>query len=107
MPEMLAEPGKGQPAAIGRAVVAYLVQDAENLTLTELSDYYVRRDIAALSRAAERLRAHVKSDPGLAIKDSYSSSTTRANVKMSSLTPFWKGAQKTRTETPSGFFTIA
>ena len=66
-PEMLAEPGKRQPAAIGRAVVAYLVQDAENLTLTELSDY-VRRDIAALSRAAERLRAHVKSDSGLAIR---------------------------------------
>lgn len=66
-PEMLVEPGKKQPAAIGRAVVAYLVQEAENLTLTELSDY-VHRDIAALSRAAERLRARAKSDPGLAIR---------------------------------------
>lgn len=66
-PEMLAEPGKRQPAAIGRAIVAYLVQEAEKLTLTELSDY-VRRDIAALSRAAERLRARLKSDSALAIR---------------------------------------
>ncbi|MFH1020033.1 MAG: transposase [Pseudomonadota bacterium] len=66
-PELLAEPGKRQPAATGRAIAAYLVQDAANLTLTELSDY-VRRDIAALSRAAERLRVRVRSDPGLAIR---------------------------------------
>jgi putative transposase len=66
-PEMLAEPGKRQPAAIARAVAAYLARDAENLTLTELSNY-VRRDLAALSRAAERLRTRAKSDTGLAKK---------------------------------------
>jgi chromosomal replication initiation ATPase DnaA len=64
-PERLVGPGKKQPAAIGRAVAAYLVQDTENPTLTELSDY-VRRGIAALSRAAERLRVRAKSDSGLA-----------------------------------------
>jgi len=31
--QWLAEPGKKQPAAIGRAVAAYLVQDVENLTI--------------------------------------------------------------------------
>lgn len=66
-PEELARPGKSQPAAIARAVAAYLAQDAENLTLVELGNY-VRRDIAALSRAAERLRVRAKSDPGLAGK---------------------------------------
>ena len=43
-------PGKQQPAAEARAVVSYLVQDAEKLSMTELGKY-LRRDIAALSRA--------------------------------------------------------
>ncbi|OQW96490.1 MAG: hypothetical protein BWK74_08405, partial [Desulfobacteraceae bacterium A6] len=57
-PETLAGPGKGQPAATGRAVAALLVQEAEHLTLTMLSKV-VERDITALSRAAERLRARI------------------------------------------------
>lgn len=48
-------------------MAAYFVLEEEKLTLTELGDY-VHRDIAALSRAAERLRVRVKSDPGLAIR---------------------------------------
>jgi putative transposase len=64
-PETLAEPGKRQPAAAARAVAAYLVQEAEHLTLTELRGL-LGRDITALSRAAERLRLRTESDVGLA-----------------------------------------
>jgi hypothetical protein len=63
-PKMPAEPGKRQPAAIGRAVAASLVQDAKNLTLTGLSTD-LRQDRAALSRAAERLRARAQLDSDL------------------------------------------
>jgi putative transposase len=66
-PKVLAEPDKRQLAAIARAFAAYLTLDSENHTLTELGNY-VGRDIAALSRAAERLRIRVTSDPGLAEK---------------------------------------
>jgi len=66
-PETIAEPGKSQPAASARAVAAYLVREAEHLTLTELRGL-VGRDITALSRAAERLRVRVKLDSGLARK---------------------------------------
>lgn len=51
----LLEPGKKQPAAEARAVVAHLVQERDGLSLTELA-IFLKRDIAALSRAAGRLR---------------------------------------------------
>jgi putative transposase len=57
--------GKQQPAAEARAVAAYLVQDAERLSLTDLGRY-VRRDISALSRSAGRLRARLRIDQNLA-----------------------------------------
>jgi putative transposase len=60
--EELVEPGKRQPAATARAIAAFLVQESGNLSLTELSNN-VQRDLAALSRAAERLRHRVKSHP--------------------------------------------
>ena len=60
-------PGKQQPAAEARAVVSYLAQDAEKLSMTELGKY-LRRDISALSRAAGRLRARLSEDQKLADK---------------------------------------
>lgn len=61
---LLIEPGKKQPAAEARAVVAYLVQEREGLYLTELG-IFLRRDIAALSRAAGRLRERTEFDAKL------------------------------------------
>ncbi len=60
-------PGKQQPAAEARAVVSYLVQDAEKPSMTELGKY-LRRDISALSRAAGRLRTRLSEDQELADK---------------------------------------
>lgn len=65
--EALAAPGKGRAAATGRAVAALLVREAEHVTLTKLGRV-VNRDVTALSRAAERLRARMRSDSGLAQK---------------------------------------
>lgn len=62
--DMLAESGKKQPASKARTIVAYLVQDEEHLSLTELSRS-MKRHIAALSRAAGRLRDRMPSDPEL------------------------------------------
>jgi REP element-mobilizing transposase RayT len=59
--------GKQQPGAEARAVAAYLVQDAEKLSLTDLGKY-LRRDISALSRAAGRLRIRLRTDKKLAAK---------------------------------------
>jgi len=59
--------GKQQPGAEARAVAAYLIQDTEGLSLTELGDH-LHRDIASLSRAAGRLRRRLNTDPGLAEK---------------------------------------
>ena len=63
--QAIVAPGKQQPAAEARAVVSYLVQDAEKLSMTELGKY-LRRDIAALSRAAGRLRYRLSEDQELA-----------------------------------------
>ena len=63
--DLLREPGKQQPGAKARAVAAYLVQNADNITLSELA-HYVRRDLASLSRAAGRLPHRLPSDAGLA-----------------------------------------
>ena len=57
--------GKQQPGAEVRAVAAYLVQDDEKLSLTELGRY-LNRDISALSRSAARLRARKRTDQDLA-----------------------------------------
>ena len=54
-------PGKQQPGAEARAVMAYLSQDTEKLSLTELGKR-LRRDISALSRAASRLRNRLNDD---------------------------------------------
>ncbi|MEA1933759.1 MAG: transposase [Thermodesulfobacteriota bacterium] len=56
--------GKHQPAAEARAIAAYLVQNAEKLSLTDLGRY-VRRDISALSRSAGRLRARLRTEQDL------------------------------------------
>ncbi len=61
-PEILAEAGKKQPGAGARAVVAYLVQEEESLSLTKLSNI-VHRDISALSRSAGRIRKRVEDSP--------------------------------------------
>ena len=57
--------GKQQPGAEARAVAAYLVQDDEKLSLTELGRY-LNRDLSALSRSAARLRARKRTDQNLA-----------------------------------------
>ncbi|MBU0673440.1 MAG: transposase, partial [Proteobacteria bacterium] len=59
-PELLSEPGKKQPAAMARAIVAYLVQE-EDHSLTDLGNL-VRRDLSALSRAAGRIRERAAED---------------------------------------------
>jgi putative transposase len=63
----LVGPGKKQPAAEARAVAAYLVQEREGLSLTELG-IFLRRDIAALSRAAGRLRERSWVEPKLRVR---------------------------------------
>ena len=60
-------PGKQQPGAEARAIVAYLVQDAGQPSMTELGRYF-RRDITALSRAASRLRGRLNNDQELTAK---------------------------------------
>jgi hypothetical protein len=61
---VLVKPGKKQPAAEARAVIAFLVQEREGVRLTELGNY-VRRDIAALSRAAGRICERMETDSEL------------------------------------------
>lgn len=65
--DFLRAPGKRQPGATARAVAAYLVQNTNNLTLSELA-HYVQRDLASLSRAAGRLPGRLSKDIGLARK---------------------------------------
>nr|MDA3785378.1 transposase [Deltaproteobacteria bacterium] len=65
--DFLREPGKRQPGATARAVAAFLVQNADNLTLSELA-HYVQRDLACLSRAAGRLPGRLPKDTALARK---------------------------------------
>ena len=54
--------GKKQPGAEARAVAAYLVQEEEHLLLTDLGNV-LGRDLAALSRAAGRIRERAKDNP--------------------------------------------
>jgi REP element-mobilizing transposase RayT len=63
--EILLEPGKKQPGAEARAIAAYLVQEEEHLSLTELGTV-LNRDSSALSRAAGRIRERKKNDSNLA-----------------------------------------
>ncbi len=60
----LVEPGKKQPAAEVRAVIAFLVREREGLSLTEMGRY-THRDVAALSRAAGRIFEKTKMDTEL------------------------------------------
>ncbi len=57
--EMLCEPSKRQSAA-----EAYLVQENECLSLTDLGTI-LGRDLSALSRASSRIRGRLKEDPEL------------------------------------------
>lgn len=65
--ETLSAPGKQQPGAEARAVVAYLSLEAGNPSLTELGKYF-HRDPTAISRAAGRLQERLKSDLELAAR---------------------------------------
>lgn len=65
--DILIEPGKKQPGAEARAIAAYLVQEEEHLSLTDLGNV-LDRDLAALSRAAGRIRQRAKENPELANK---------------------------------------
>ena len=67
----LFEPGKKQPGAEARAIVAYLVQEEEHLSLTDLGDL-IGRDLAALSRAAGRIRERIRENFELVDKISFS-----------------------------------
>ena len=58
------DPGKQQPAAEARSVIAYLAQEIGNPSLTDLGRY-LRRDITALSRSASRLRNRLRKDHDL------------------------------------------
>ncbi len=62
--EMLCEPSKRQPAAEARAVAAYLVQENECVSLTDLG-VILGRDLSALSRASSRIQDRLKEDPEL------------------------------------------
>lgn len=57
-------PGKHQPGAEARAVVAYFAQEAGKPSLTELGKYF-QRDPTAMSRAAGRLRERLANDRAL------------------------------------------
>ena len=65
--EILLEPGKKQPCAEARGIAAYLVQEEEHLSLTDLGNI-LNRDSSALSRAAGRLRERKRNNSNLADK---------------------------------------
>ena len=62
--QAIVSPGKHQPGAEARAVVAYFAQKAGKPSLTELGKYF-QRDPTALSRVAGRLRERLKNDRAL------------------------------------------
>jgi REP element-mobilizing transposase RayT len=59
--DILAEPGKERPASEARAIASLLVQEYDNLRLTELGSF-LKRDLATLSQAANRLRKRAARD---------------------------------------------
>ena len=59
--DSLAEPGKERPASEARAIASLLVQEYDNLRLTELGSF-LKRDLATLSQAANRLRKRAARD---------------------------------------------
>ncbi len=61
---ILAGPGKFRPASEARAVAALLVQEDGNLSLTVLGKC-LKRDLATLSQAANRLRKRALKDKTL------------------------------------------
>ena len=62
--QAIVAPGKHQPGAEARAVVAYFAQQAGKPSLTELGKYF-QRDPTAMSRAAGRLRERLANDRAL------------------------------------------
>ena len=62
--QAITAPGKHQPGAEARALMAYWALEAGKPSLTELGKY-LQRDPTALSRAACRLRERMKEDLGL------------------------------------------
>jgi len=58
---LLADPGKARTASEARATAALLVQESDNLKLTELG-FYLKRDLATLSQSANRLRKRSTKD---------------------------------------------
>ena len=65
--EALRAPGKTHPASEGRALIAWLVREVPQLSLTELGRY-LDRDVAALSQAARRLSAQAVDNTELAAR---------------------------------------
>ena len=65
--EEIITPGKQQPYAEARAIVAYLAREMGNPSLTEVGRY-LQRDITALSRSASRLRDRLHHDVALSEK---------------------------------------
>jgi REP element-mobilizing transposase RayT len=65
--ETLRAPGKTHPASEGRALIAWLVRDVPQLSLTELGGY-LDRDVAALSQAARRLATQAANNTELAAR---------------------------------------
>ncbi len=62
--QAIVAPGKHQPGAEARAVVAYFAQEAGKPSLTELGKYF-HRDPTTMSRAAGRLRERLANDRAL------------------------------------------
>ena len=59
------EPDKKQPGAEAKAIAAYLVQEEEHLSLTELGNI-LNRDSSALSRTVGRIRERKRNNANLA-----------------------------------------
>jgi len=57
----LRAPGKAQPAAEARAIVALLVRNADSLSLSELAKF-LNRDLSGLSQAALRVERRSATD---------------------------------------------
>jgi chromosomal replication initiation ATPase DnaA len=57
----LCAPGKAQPAAEARAVAAFLVRNADSLSLSELAGF-LNRDLSGLSQAALRVERRAGMD---------------------------------------------
>jgi len=66
-PQELSGGGRQRNLTEPRAVVAYLVRESENLSLTDLSKE-LQRDLSGLSQAAPRLEKRMHTDQNLSQK---------------------------------------